>query len=82
MLHAEQMRLDYGGGDKRKTAMEHNRTMEKLGAAMHMPTLNAYNNASQHKLTRSESGSTMTLKAIREQQETVLSSVVPLRLLA
>lgn len=80
MLHAEQMRID-GEGEKRKTTLEHNRSLERLGAALHLPIMNAYNNSSQHKLTRNESGAVITLKAVKEQQDGALATA-PLRLLA
>ncbi|CUI15446.1 zinc carboxypeptidase, putative [Bodo saltans] len=87
-LHSEQMRMDGGGGggaggDKklRKNALEHNLAMERLGAALHLPAMNAYNNASQHKLTRSESGVTMTVKSMKEQRDSS-DATAPLRLLA
>jgi hypothetical protein len=87
-LHSEQMRMDGGGGggtgaDKklRKNALEHNLAMERLGAALHLPSMNAYNNASQHRLTRSESGVTMTVRAMKEQQDSS-DATAPLRLLA
>lgn len=78
LLHAEQQKLD--ASEKHKTQLEHNKALERLGVSLHLPILNAYNNASAHKLTRDENGAVLTVKQKKEQQA-ALSQTAPLRLL-
>lgn len=59
--------------------VDHVKALERLGASRNLPTLNAYNNASQHRLCRDESGSTTTVK---DRNAAAKGDVAPLRLLA